>query len=275
MAIRQVPRSSRRWLVGALLSLLSVTVAAREAAPGSAARPAPSLLVFAAASLSDVLEEVDRAFTQSMHIEVKSSYAASSLLAKQIESGARADVFFSADREWMDYLDKRGLLHPATRRDVLTNALVLIAPAASPVQLQIAPGFDLLGALGGGRLACADPDSVPAGLYARAALTQLRVWEQVAPHLARAENVRAALSYVARGETPLGIVYRTDALAEHRVRLVGTFPPDSHPPIVYPAAVTAQGSPEAARYIDFLHSEAARALFEHYGFGLAAEPAHD
>jgi molybdate transport system substrate-binding protein len=266
MAIRRMPRSSWRWVAGVLLSLLSVTVAAREAAPGSAALPAPTLLVFAAASLSDALEEVDRAFSAASHIQVKAAYAASSVLAKQIEAGAHADVFFSADREWMDYLAKRELLHDDTRRDLLGNALVLIAPADSPVQLKIAPGFPLVATLGNGRLASADPDSVPAGLYARASLTKLGVWDAVAPRLARAENVRAALAYVARGETPLGIVYQTDAQAEKRVRVVDVFPADTHPPIVYPVALTAQAQPQAVAYLDYLSGTAARAIFTRYGF---------
>ena len=155
--------------------------AASPTGQGASVSPAPALLVFAAASLSDALEEADHAFSTATHIPVRASDAASSVLAKQIEAGARADVFFSADREWMDYLEQRALLRSGTRRDVLGNALVLIAPADSPVQLKIAPGFALVAALGGGRLACADPDSVPAGLYARAALTQLGVWDAVAP----------------------------------------------------------------------------------------------
>jgi molybdate transport system substrate-binding protein len=233
---------------------------------GPATPAAPALLVFAAASLSDALEEADHAFTAATHVPVRASYAASSVLAKQIEAGAPADVFFSADREWMDYLEQRGLLRSGTRRDVLGNALVLIAPATEPVQLKIAPGFALLAALNGGRLASADPDSVPAGLYARAALTQLGVWDAVAPRLARAENVRAALAYVARGETPLGIVYRTDAAAEKRVRVVDVFPANTHPPIVYPAALTARAPPQAAPYLAFLSGPRAREIFARYGF---------
>jgi len=188
------------------------------------------------------------------------------VLAKQIEAGAPADVFFSADREWMDYLGQRGLLKSGSRRDLLGNALVLIAPSDSALRLKIAPGFDLAGALGGGRLATGDPDSVPAGLYARAALTQLRVWERVSDHLIRAENVRTALAYVARGEAPLGIVYQTDAQAEKRVRVVAVFPADSHPPIVYPIALTVNARVLAARYLEFLGGEAARQIFVQRGF---------
>lgn len=266
MAIGRMPRRGFRFLIGVILCVAGPVLAAREAAPGSAAAPDPSLLVFAAASLTDALEEVDRTFSAATHVGVKASYAASSLLAKQIEAGAHADVFFSADREWMDYLDTRGLLRRSTREDVLGNALVLIAPAQSTVQLQIAPNFALLAALGDGRLATGDPDSVPAGLYARAALTRLGVWASVEPRLARAENVRAALAYVARGDSPLGIVYATDAQADKRVRIVAVFPADTHPPIVYPAAGTAQGQPEAARYLEFLRGEAAQQIFARYGF---------
>src|SRR5580704_5972479 len=257
MAIRQTLRWRLRFLTGVLCLLGAGTLCAREAAPGSAALPQPSLLVFAAASLTDALEEANRAFTADTHVAVKTSYAGSSVLAKQIEAGARADVFFSADREWMDYLEKHGLLRSGTRRDVLGNALVLIAPADSTLQLKIVPGFALAAALGGGHLACADPDSVPAGLYARAALTQLGVWDAVAPHLARAENVRAALAYVSRGETPLGIVYRTDAAAEKRVRVVDVFAEETHPPIVYPAALTSVAQPQAAQYLAFLNGQSA------------------
>jgi molybdate transport system substrate-binding protein len=266
MAIRRMPRSRLRRTSALLWLLASGAVMAREAAPGSAALPQPTLLVFAAASLTDALDEVDRAFSAASHIAVKASYAASSVLAKQIEAGAHADVFFSADREWMDYLEQRGLLRAGTRDDVLGNALVLIAPADSALQLKIAPGFALAGALGGGRLACADPDSVPAGLYARAALTKLGVWDQVDAHLARAENVRAALAYVARGETPLGIVYQTDALADKHVRVVDVFPAATHEPILYPAAVTAVAAPESARYLSFLRGATARQIFVRYGF---------
>jgi molybdate transport system substrate-binding protein len=223
-------------------------------------------VVFAAASLTEALDALDGAFTARAHVAVKASYAASSVLAKQIEAGAPADVFFSADHEWMDYLEQRQLLRVGTRRDVLGNSLVLIAPADSSVQLKIAPGFALVQALGAGRLACADPDSVPAGLYARAALIKLGVWDGVQSHLARAENVRAALAYVARDEAPLGIVYLTDAQAGQRVRVVDVFPEDAYPPILYPAAVTAHAPPQAQAYLEFLSGPEAREIFRRYGF---------
>jgi molybdate transport system substrate-binding protein len=236
-------------------------------APPPAAKPPPlTLLVFAAASLGDALEEADQAFARKSGLAVRASYAASSALAKQIEAGAPADMFFSADLAWVDYLDQRGLLRAGSRRDVLGNDLVLIAPADSAVQLKITPGFNLAAALSGGRLALADPDSVPAGQYAHAALSRLGVWTSVADRVVRGENVRAALAYVARGEAPLGIVYRTDAQAERRVRVVDVFADDTHPAIIYPLAITRQAHPEAARLAEFLASDAARPIFERYGF---------
>ncbi len=238
--------------------------AGQAAAPGSSR--AGSLLVFAAASLTDALQQIDGAFSAQTGIAVEASFAASSVLAKQIEAGAPAQVFLSADREWMDYLEQRGRLQGGSRRDLLGNELVLIAPADRALQLKIAPHFALLAALGDGRLATGDPDSVPAGLYARAALTRLGVWPQVADRLVRAENVRAALMYVARGEAPLGIVYQTDARAEGRVRVIDVFPTDSHPPIAYPLALTAGAGADAARYAAFLTSDAARDVFVGRGF---------
>jgi molybdate transport system substrate-binding protein len=252
------------------LTALSVTPAAEP--DTSAARVPGTILVFAAASLTDALEEVDAAFTAATGIKVRASFAASSVLAKQIEAGAPADVFVSADSEWMDYLGQHALIKDGSRRDLLGNALVLIAPSDSTVQLKIARGVDLVGALHGARLATGDPDSVPAGIYAKEALTQLKVWEQLSDHLVRAENVRTALAYVARGEAPLGIVYRTDALAEKRVRIVDTFPEDTHPPTRYPVARLLQSQPQGRRYSDFLGSEAARALFARRGFVLLGDP---
>jgi molybdate transport system substrate-binding protein len=242
-----------------------------SAAPGATTASAAAgrggpVLVFAAASLAEAVEEVDAAFSASTGVPVKASFAASSLLARQIEAGAPADVFFAADREWMDYLDGRGLLKAGSRRDLLGNALVLIAPADSTLQLKITPGFDLRGALRGGRLATGDPDSVPVGQYARAALTKLGVWERVSDRLVRAENVRAALAYVARGQAPLGIVYQTDAQAEKRVRVVGVFPADTHPPITYPLALTARARAQAGRYAEFLAGDVARQIFVRRGF---------
>ena len=236
-------------------------------AQGVRAADAPGgVLVFAAASLANVLADLDKAFTARTGIRVTTSLAASSTLAKQIEAGAPAGVYFSADLQWMDYLEQRGLLRAGSRHDVVGNSLVLIAPANSPLRVRIGPGFDLARLLGGGHLAVADPDSVPAGIYARAALEKLGVWNSVAPRLVRAENVRAALAYVARGDAPLGIVYRTDALVETHVQIVGVFPADSHPPIVYPVALTRGASPAAARYLAFITGADARPVFRKWGF---------
>jgi molybdate transport system substrate-binding protein len=273
MTRRPAPRL-HAFALAVLAALGAAALAAAPPAPAAAAGAPPeaTLLVFAAASLTDALEEADAAFTAHTGIKVKASFASSAVLAKQIDAGAPADVFVSADREWMDYLQQRGLLKDGSRRDLLGNQLVLIAPADSHTQLHIARGFDLAGALKGGRLATGDPASVPAGLYARAALTNLGVWEQTADHLVRAENVRAALEYVARAEAPLGIVYRTDALAEKRVRIVDTFPPATHPPINYPLARTLQSQPQAKRYSEFLGSQAAREIFTRRGFVALGDP---
>ena len=230
-------------------------------------RTQPELTVFAAASLTDVLTEIGAAFEAKSGIRVRFSFAASSALARQIESGAPADLFVSADLEWMDYLEQRSLIDPATRRNVASNRLVLIAPHDSGLELKIAPGFALLQALGEGRLATADPASVPAGRYARAALTSLGVWQQVEPRLVPTENVRAALALVSRGEVPLGIVYRTDALIDARVKVIDVFPDDTHPPIVYPAAATTRAQPSASSFLGFLENAATRQLFIKYGFG--------
>ena len=229
----------------------------------SGAKP---LTILGAASLTSVLGELGGEFTKSHGIPVRFSFAASSTLARQIESGARADLFVSADQEWMDYLEQRGLVQKATRHDLLGNRLALIAPADSTVELKIERGFALASALGGGRLSTGDPDNVPVGRYARSALMSLGVWNDVADRLVRAEDVRTALAFVARGEAPLGIVYETDARVEKKVRVVGVFPADSHPRITYPMALTAEAGPDAARFAEFLKSDASRAVFERYGF---------
>lgn len=231
---------------------------------------AAEVLVFGAASLKEALDEQARRFAASSDDKVTVSYAASSALARQIANGAPADLFISADLEWMDYLDERRLLRPGTRIELLRNALVLIAPAASKAKLEIGPGFPLAAALGQERLAMADPDSVPAGKYGRSALVYLGVWQSVEHRVARAENVRAALALVSRGEAPFGIVYATDARADNGVRVVDTFPADSHPAIVYPAAIVAtSASPAAKPLLDYLQSAAARPVWERYGFRMA------
>ncbi len=279
----------RRWITLRALAACAVCTAsllgaragaAHAAVPAgatgaSAAEAVPAILVFAAASLTEPLSEIARAFTardsgpgevSAAHVPVRTSFAASSVLARQIEAGAPAEVFLSADTEWMDYLEQRGLMRRETRENLLGNSLVLIAPAGSTVQLTLAPGVDLAAALGGGRLATGDPDSVPVGRYAEEALKRFGVWEKIAPRLVRAENVRAALEYVARGDATLGIVYRTDALAEKRVRLIDVFPAATHAPIVYPVELTAHASAQAAAFEAFLESDAAREIFVRYGF---------
>lgn len=226
----------------------------------------PELLVFAAASLTNVLGDLAARWEKSSGVHIKLSFAASSALARQIEAGGGADVFISADQEWMDYLATLKLLRPDSRRNLAGNRLVLIAPADSPVALSIEPGFGLARALAGGRLAVADPDTVPAGRYARDALTSLGIWSSVSDRLARAENVRAALTYVARGESPLGIVYSTDAQIDPKVRVVATFPDNSHAPITYPAAATAQAGPQAAAFLEYLSSAPAALVWKKHGF---------
>jgi len=237
------------------------------AAPGRAAdAPSSALVVFGAASLTNVLQDIGADYTRATGQQAQFSFAASSALARQIEAGTRADVFVSADEEWMDYLATRNLIQPKSRHDILMNRLVLIAPAASTLSLKIAPHFALAAALGKDKLATGDPGSVPVGRYARAALTNLGVWSEVAGHIVPTEDVRSALAFVARGEAPLGIVYETDALIEKRVRVVDTFPDDSHAPITYPVALIATAKPGAGRFVAYLKSPAARAVFAHYGF---------
>lgn len=231
---------------------------------------AATVTVFAAASLKEAMDAQARAFEANTGNKVIVAYGGSNTLARQVEGGAPADLFISADSDWMDYVDQRHLLAPGTRVTLLRNALVLIAPAASPSVLKIAPRFGLAAALGSDKLAMANPDSVPAGRYGRSALEKLGVWPGVANKVARAENVRAALVLVSRGEAPFGIVYATDALADKGVRIVDTFAADTHPPIVYPAALlTASHTPAAKSLLDYLKTPAAGTIWEKYGFGLA------
>ena len=245
----------------------------------AAETPREPLIVFAAASLTDVLQQAGPLYTQQSNVPVKFSFAASSALAKQIESGAKVDAFFSADQDWMNYLQERKLIKTGTRADLLGNRLVLIAPKDSKVSLKLQRGAPLLAALGAnGRLSTGDPDSVPVGKYAKTALGNLDLWSAIEPRLVRAENVRVALMYVARGEAPLGIVYATDAAVEPQVRIVDLFPESSHAPITYPVAATTSASPETESFLKFLRSDAARAIFTKAGFsivgsGMAADGA--
>jgi molybdate transport system substrate-binding protein len=250
-------------LAAGLLFSSGIATAAQESRP---------LVVFAAASLTDAMTEIATAFTKETGIPIKPSFAASSALAKQIESGAPADVFFPADEEWMDYLEKKEMLAPGTRHDVLANRLVLIAPADSTARVKISSGPALVKAIGDARVATGDPDSVPVGKYAKAALTKLGAWDALEPRMVRAENVRAALAYVARGEAPFGIVYLTDAQIEKKVKLLDTFPAASHPPILYPIALTAKAKADAnaQKFEHYMGSPTATAAFRKYGFSLAA-----
>jgi molybdate transport system substrate-binding protein len=235
---------------------------------------ADQILVFAAASLKTALDQVNQGFAAASAHRAKASYAASSALARQIEQGAPADVFFSADLDWLDYLEARSLIQVETRVELLGNELVLIGPAGAPSgSLTLGPEADLTALLGRGRLALAQVDSAPAGKYAKAALEKLGLWRQVEGRLAQAENVRAALALVARGETPLGIVYRTDALAEPGVTILATFPAESHPPIIYPVALTREAGAAGHDYLAFLRSPAAREVFQRHGFVVLSGPA--
>ena len=224
-------------------------------------------LVLAAASLQEALSAAADAYAAKGKPRPVLSFAASSALARQIESGAPADVFISADEAWMDALAAKNLLRPGTRVNLLGNTLVLVAPAKAPLKLAVGPGMPLAAALGSGRLAMADPDAVPAGKYGKAALTALGVWSAVEPKVVRAENVRAALQLVSSGNAAAGIVYATDARADPGVVVVGTFPASSHAPIIYPMAVLAgSANPGAAPFAEFLRSNAGRTIFRRYGF---------
>ena len=232
---------------------------------------AADITVFGAASLADALKEIAGDYQKQSGKTVAVSPAASSALARQIEASSGADIFISADLDWMDYLDSKGLIQHDTRENLLGNRLVLVAGKDVSTNIAIAPHFDLLGALKGGRLAMADPDSVPAGKYGRTALISLGAWNGVIDHVVNAENVRVALAYVARGEAPLGIVYETDAKADPNVKVVGVFPESSHQPILYPAALVKDAKPEARTFLAYLASPAARAVFEKDGFSFLAK----
>ena len=245
-----------RWLlVGILLTLFPL-------APAQAG----TFTIFAAASLKNALDAAVATYEKETGDTVRVSYAASSALARQIEAGAPADIFISADLKWMDELQGKDLIQAPTRRNLLGNELVLVVPAASGTKIDLAPGVDLLSHLKNGPLAMADPAAVPAGIYGKAALTKLGVWASVEAKVARAADVRAALRLVARGEAPLGIVYRTDANAEPQVEVAGVFPPGSYPPVTYPAALVAHAQARATYLLEFLASPAARPYFEKQGF---------
>ncbi len=229
---------------------------------------AHAVTVFAAASLHEALEAVTRQYVRAGGPKVVVSYAGTAALARQIEHGAPADLFISADLAWMDFVAAKGLVDAATRVNLLGNRMVLISPATRAIDVKLTPGVRLAALLGDGRLAMADPDSIPAGKYAKAALESLGAWASISPRVVRAESVRAALVLVSRGEAPLGIVYATDARADNRVRVAGSFAASLHPPIVYPAAVLAASreAANAGKLLQYLKSDAARALWEKFGF---------
>jgi molybdate transport system substrate-binding protein len=232
-----------------------------------------SLTVFAAASMKNALDDIDAAYTAKTGVKIVASYAASSALAKQIEQGAPADVFVSADTDWMEYAINKKNVNAPTRVNLLGNRMVLIAPKDSKIDnVTIGQDFDLAKLVGDGKIATADVTSVPVGKYAKASLEKLGAWAAAEPKFAMTENVRAALALVARGEAALGIVYSTDAKVEPGVKIVGTFPMDSHPPIIYPVAATSTAKPEAGSYLAFLRSSAAKAIFEKYGFSFLVSP---
>ncbi len=258
----------KKRLAAAFAALLAIALIGH-----SAAAQQNSITVFAAASMKNALDDVDAAFSKKAGVKVVASYDASSALIKQIEAGAPADVFLSADLNWMDYAAQKNLIKSETRVNLLGNTLVLIAPKDSKIgNVTIAPGFDLAKLAGDGRIATGDVKAVPVGLYAKAALEALGVWASVEPKMAMTANVRAALILVARGEAPLGIVYSTDAKVEPGVKVVGIFPDITHPPIVYPVAATVNAKPDTAAYLAFLRSSAARTIFERYGFVVLAKP---
>jgi len=262
-SFRMVRRSPGPVFAGWLISLALIA----GAAP---ARAEPPVTVFAAASLKSVMASVSDAWAAQGHPKLRVSLDSSGTLARQIQQGAPAQLFISADEKWMDRLAGQGLLVPASRKDLLTNTLVLIAPADQAHPVTIKPGFDLARLLGSrGRLAVGDPDSVPAGIYAKQALIRLGVWAQVSSRLAPAANVKAALLLVERGEAPAGVVYRTDALNDPKVARVGAFPDSSHDPITYPIALIGKqtGTPQAVALLQFLEGTQARAIYAASGFG--------
>ncbi|MFC6622098.1 molybdate ABC transporter substrate-binding protein [Novosphingobium panipatense] len=254
----------RKFVASMMAALTFLAATAATAAPS---RKEPAL-VLAAASLQESMNAAADAWARKGHPRPRISFAASSALARQVAGGARADLFVSADEQWMNHLQARNLLRRGTRVSFLRNTLVLIAPRASAVRLRVGPGMALARALGKGRLAIADPGGVPAGLYAKEALTRLGVWASVVDRLAPAESVRGALALVDRGAAPLGIVYATDARADSRVRVVGTFPASSHSPISYPVATLSRSrNPEGEAFRRYLVSAQGKSLFRRFGFG--------
>jgi molybdate transport system substrate-binding protein len=258
-------RSGRRDFLAVALGAATATLFAVGSSPARA--QGGDLVIFAAASLKNALDSIAGGWRKETGKAAKISYAASSALVRQIEQGAPAQIFLSADVPWMDYLASKALIKPETRSDLLGNRIVLIAPKDSAKATEIKAGFELAKLLGGGRLAMANVEVAPAGRYGKAALEKLGVWASVSDKLAQAENVRAALLLVSRAEAPLGIVYQTDAAADPNVKIVGAFPDSTHPPIIYPVALTAYAfHPDAAEFLTYIRSAKAKPLFEAQGF---------
>jgi molybdate transport system substrate-binding protein len=250
---------------------VALFVLAAAAVPAAAQEK--TITVFAAASMKNALDDIDAAYTAKTGVKITVSYGPSSGLAKQIEQGAPADVFISADTDWMDYAISKKNINESTRVNLLGNTIVLIAPKDSKVDnVNIGQGFDLAKLAGDGKIATGDVKSVPVGKYAKAALEKLGSWQAAEPKFAMADNVRAALLLVARNEAALGIVYSTDAKVEPGVKIVGTFPADSHPAIIYPVAATTTAKPETADYLAYLRSTAAKNILEKYGFKFLLSP---
>lgn len=265
--------SFSRFLLAATLAFAPLALAAHAKDAKPAAADAKTITVFAAASMKNALDEVDAAYSAKSGVKIVASYAASSVLAKQLEQAAPADVFVSADLAWMDYAIKKKSINEATRVNLLGNKIVLIAPKDSKIdKVDIKQGFDFAKLAGDGRIAVGDVTSVPAGKYAKAALEKLGSWPATQPKLAMAENVRAALALVSRGEAVLGIVYETDAKVDPGVKILGSFPEGSHPPIIYPVAATANANNDTGAYLAFLRSAAAKTIFEKYGFTFLIKP---
>ncbi len=255
---------------GSVMRALAFALALGVGTLAGMAAQAKDVTIFAAASLKNALDDVAAAWTRETGKKAVISYAASNVLAKQIEVGAPADIFFSADLDWMDYAASKNLIDGKSRVHLLGNSLVLIAPKDSSVSVSLQQGIDLAAILGHGRLAMGNVDAVPAGKYGKAALEYLRAWDGVKDKVAQAENVRAALLLVSRGEAPLGIVYKTDAVSDPNVKIVANFPQESHPPIVYPIALTKDSTnADAAEFLAFMRSAKAKPLFEKQGFGFA------
>ncbi len=260
---------SRRQYLGMVVGVALAIAGAFGPVPPPAAAQSKDVVVFAAASLKNALDDINAQWQREAGKKATISYAASSALARQIEQGAPADLFISADLDWMDYVQQRNLIKADTRGNLLGNRIVLIADKNSTLTTKLAPGVDLASVLGSGRLAMADVSAVPAGKYGKAALEALNIWPTVEGKVAQAENVRAALLLVSRGEAPLGIVYQTDAAADPNVKIIDAFPENTHPPIIYPVAATAGSThPDAAAFLAYLKSAAAKPLFEKQGFAV-------